>query len=359
MSNTPEAAPAQPDRSRLVVLYEEPLNAETRLTSQVGTITPNAAHYVRSHMRGLPQLAAADWRLHVDGAVTHALMLTYADLHALPECSLLVTLECAGNGRAFLPGQPPGEPWQYGAVSTAEWTGVPLGAMLERAGLKADVQEIIIEGADSGEHPENKQTITYTRSLPREVALHPDTLLAFAMNGEPLPQAHGFPARLIVPGWYGMAAVKWVTRLHASTQPFRGFFQTERYILIEEPSSTNHPPLTHMRPRSLMLAPVESAHLPRGQHWLRGVAWSGAAPVAQVEVSVDGGASWQRAAWTSAPLPYAWRTWQFSWEASTPGPATLCSRATDETGATQPLTPAWNQLGYVNNAIQRMSVVIV
>ncbi len=356
-SQTQPDTSREPDRSRLHVLSEEPFNAEMQLTNQIGTITPNTAFYVRSHLVCPPLLSTIGWRLQVEGNVRQPLALTYEELRALPALSLLVTLECAGNGRAFIPGQPHGELWHYGAVGTAEWTGVPLGVVLARAGLEAGVQEIIIEGNDHGYHPESKEERTYTRSLPRDVALHPDTLLAYAMNGEPLPVAHGFPLRLIVPGWYAMASVKWVTRLFASSQPFQGYFQTRQYVFIQQ-GGAEGAPLTHLRPRSLILSPVEGARLGPGLHWLKGVAWSGSAPVSRVEVSGDGGATWQPGEWTSEKLPYAWRTWQLPWQATAPGLAILSSRVTDEAGNTQPFAPEWNELGYANNAIQQVHVII-
>jgi sulfite oxidase len=235
---------------------------------------------------------------------------------------------------------------------------VSLGVVLGRAGLEPSVQEIVIEGADHGYHPESKQERAYARSLPRDVALHPDTLLAYAMNGEPIPFAHGFPLRLIVPGWYGMASVKWVTRLYASALFFQGYFQTEQYVLIQKGGARKQL-LTRIRPRSLILSPAEGERLARGQHWLKGVAWSGAARIKRVEVSVDGGITWQAAEWSSRALSYAWRRWQLPWEASTPGPAALSSRAIDAAGNTQPLEVEWNELGYANNAIQQIQVVVV
>lgn len=212
------------------VICRQPLNSETPLASQVGIITPTAAFYVRNHFPQ-PALAASDWHLVVEGEVAHPFALTYHDVRALPNRTLVVTLECAGNGRAYLQPHAEGEDWHYGAVGTAEWSGVPLGTVLEQAGLRATAREVVIEGADRGYLAEAGQTLSYARSLPREQALHPDTLLAYAMNGEPLPAAHGFPLRLIVPGWYGMASVKWVRRIEAIAQHFQGFFQVERYIL--------------------------------------------------------------------------------------------------------------------------------
>jgi DMSO/TMAO reductase YedYZ molybdopterin-dependent catalytic subunit len=285
--------------------------------------------------------------------------MTTAALRALPSRSLLVTLECAGNGRSGLRPVTEGEPWRYGAVSTAEWTGVPLAALLNAAGVSSRAREILIAGADRGMVPARTGAIAFARSLPLKVALHPDTLLAYAMNGELLQPVHGFPARLIVPGWYGMASVKWVVRIAALTEPFDGYFQTERYIMAHpERGQTTRTPLNTMRVRSLIIDPVEGAVLPPGTHQVRGLAWSGAAPPTDVEVSVDDGATWEPATLTSLEGRYAWRRWECTWRAPAPGARTLRSRALDAAGCTQPSVPEWNSLGYANNAIQSVGVTV-
>ena len=343
---------------RLVVVTQEPFNAEAPLAEQIGLLTPTPLHYVRTHF-GTPHLSAQDWRLALDGEVVRPYHLSYDELRALPSRSLLVTLECAGNGRSGLHPPAEGEPWQYGAVSTAEWTGVPLVTLLEAAGLTSRAREIVIEGADRGTVATRKDAIPFARSLPLEAALHPDTLLAYAMNGEPLTAAHGFPARLIVPGWYGMAAVEWVTRIAALAAPFAGYYQTERYIMAHpERGETTREPLTTIRVRSLIITPAAGAVLPRGTHRLRGLAWSGEAPVTRVEVSVDGGDNWEPAELASPVERYAWRRWEYTWQARVPGPATLRSRAFDDAGRAQPSEPEWNRLGYANNAIQGVPATV-
>ena len=343
---------------RLVVVTQEPFNAEAPLAEQIGLLTPTPLHYVRTHF-GIPRLSAPDWRLALDGEVARPYHLSYDELRGLPSRSLLVTLECAGNGRSGLHPPAEGEPWQYGAVSTAEWTGVPLATLLEAASLTSRTREILIEGADRGMVATREGPIPFARSMPLEVARHPDTLLAYAMNGEPLTAAHGFPARLIVPGWYGMAAVKWVTRIAALAAPFAGYYQTERYIMAHpERGETTSEPLTTIRVRSLIIAPAAGAVLPRGTHRLRGLAWSGEAPVTRLDVSVDGGDTWEPAELASPAERYAWRRWEYTWRASASGPATLRSRAFDEAGRTQPTEPEWNHLGYANNAIQVVPVTV-
>ncbi len=343
---------------RLILVKRRPLNAEAPLHELCGLITPTPLFYIRSNFN-IPRLAAADWRLSIGGAVQQTVTMTYDELRSLPSRSLLVTLECAGNGRADLRPMADGEPWEYGAVSTAEWTGVSLGTLLAAAGLTAQAREILVQGADRGTVATRSGTIPFARSLCLEKALHEDTLLAYAMNGEPLSAEHGFPARLIVPGWYGMAAVKWVERIEAITESFDGYYQTERYIMTHPERPDNEVvPLTSMHVRSLITAPAIGATVPRGVHTVRGFAWSGQTPVTRVEVSVDGGVTWEAAAFASAPERYAWRRWEYRWQAETPGPVELRSRAFDELGHGQPTEPEWNKLGYANSSIQEIPVTV-
>jgi DMSO/TMAO reductase YedYZ molybdopterin-dependent catalytic subunit len=346
------------DDSRLLVISEAPFNAETTLPRHMGAITPNAAFYVRNHF-SVPEVAAAEWRLAITGALETPVELTYEDLRALPSRTLLVTLECAGNGRVAMQPQVEGEPWGFGAVSAAEWTGVPLRNVLAFVGLSPATREIVVVGADRGYVAAADEVIPFARSLPLDQALHPDTLLAYAMNGEPLPPEHGFPVRLIVPGWYGMAAVKWVERIEAIAHSFHGFYQVERYIMARpEYGETDTTPLTKIAMRSLIMAPADGAASPRGSQIIRGLAWSGGAPVSRVEVSVNGGVTWETVAWTSEPTRYAWRSWEYEWRAEGSGEVSLQSRAIDEVGNIQPAEPLWNRLGYANNAIQTVRVSI-
>lgn len=344
---------------RLIVLSHAPLNAETPLHEQIGVITPNNLFYHRNRFSGA-QLDPEEYRLTVDGEVERPLALSYDELRALPARTLLVTLECAGNGRSSFAPPAEGEPWQYGAVSTAEWTGVPLSAILELAKPTSQAREVLVEGADRGVADGSGEVIPFARSIDLQTALHPDTLLAYAMNGEPLPVAHGFPLRLIVPGWYGMASVKWVARISAIAEPFRGFFQAKRYIMTRAPEEDDSaPPVPRVQPRALLTWPQPGQTLRLGQHRLRGLAWSGEAPVERVEVSVDGGQTWQSAEWTSPAEPYAWRRWEYLWTVNAPGAVTLLCRAIDAAGRVQPERVAWNRLGYANNAIRPVTINVV
>jgi DMSO/TMAO reductase YedYZ molybdopterin-dependent catalytic subunit len=343
---------------RLKVVTENPANAEAPLDLQRGIITPNDLFFMRNRF-SFPEIDAAAWRLTVSGPVGQPLSLSYDDLLAMPSRSFPATLECAGNGRSGMEPMPEGEPWEYGAVSTAEWTGVPLHLVLETAGLSEGVTAIVAEGQDGGFVSEARGEERFARSLPLDKALHPDTLLAYTMNGEPLPVAHGFPVRLLVPGWYGMASVKWVTTLRAINDAFDGFFQVERYVMREPGSDGPPPPVTQMGVRSIITTPRPGAAAHVGTHLVRGYAWSGAAPVTEIEVSTDGGNTWQPAQWTSGEARYAWRSWEFRWSAETPGQVLLQSRARDAAGNQQPSSAPWNDLGYCNNGIQVVQVDVV
>jgi DMSO/TMAO reductase YedYZ molybdopterin-dependent catalytic subunit len=354
--STSAAASADEVDQRLIFLSRQPLNAESPLAQQVGVITPNALFYHRNRFTD-PRLDLATWRLRVEGLVERPLELRYDDLRALPSRTLTVTLECAGNGRTSFEPPAEGEPWQYGAVSTAEWTGVPLAAVLGLARVTDRALEILAESADRGTVDSSGRVVPFARSLDLTTAHHPDTLLAYAMNGEPLPSAHGFPLRLVVPGWYGMTAVKWLSRLEAIAEPFVGFFQTERYIFEgQQGAAGSVTPVTTVRPRSLIVEPAAGTTVPRARSCIRGLAWSGASALARVEVSVDGGASWQEASFTSPPERYAWRRWELTWQPAAAGLVQLKSRAHDEAGNTQPEQAEWNRLGYANNAIQSVEV---
>ncbi len=329
----------------LVVLTDEPLNAETRLSAQRGLLTPIERFYVRSHF-AIPDAPAS---LAVDGAVHERLELSRDELRAMPRARSIVTLECAGNGRAYFEPRARGEQWGLGAVSTAEWSGVPLAAVLERARPSRGAVEVLFRGADEGTPPDLGKRIAYERSLPLDVARAGAALLADEMNGEPLPREHGGPLRLVVPGWYGMASVKWLARITVLDTRFHGFYQTDRYVVRSRA-------VTRMAPRAVIVSPSDGEAVVRGHHYVRGYAWSGAAPLRAVEVSVDAGTSWDLAELLGDVEPHAWREWRFGWDAREHGATTLVARAFDAGGNAQPPSVRWNELGYGNNAIQRVRV---
>jgi DMSO/TMAO reductase YedYZ molybdopterin-dependent catalytic subunit len=343
--NPDEACRAAIDTG-LVVRRAHPLNCETPLPALIGgAVMPNARFYVRNHF-GIPGLDPARWRLNLGGLVDRHLSLGLAQLRAMPSASAVVTLECAGNGRAGLKPSAPGEQWGTGAVSTAEWTGVPLTEVLDRAGVQATAREVVFRGADRGRVDGQGEHVHFERSLPVGQAGHAGALLAYAMNGEALPAWHGYPLRLVVPGWYAVASVKWLTEIELIAQPFRGHFQADRYHI-------NGEPLSLQRVRSLIIEPAPGATTGLGDITIRGVAWSGAAPIAQVEVSIDG-APWQPARLVGEPRRHSWQWWERPARLARPGDITIRARATDMARQTQPGQPPWNPLGYANNAIHEI-----
>jgi sulfane dehydrogenase subunit SoxC len=320
-------------------------------------VTPAGMHYLLIHF-DVPEADESLWRLSVGGLVRTPLELSMSDLRSRPSVTMPVTMECAGNGRARLAPRPISQPWLTEAIGTAEWTGTPLRPILEEAGLEDDAVELVFRGADHGIQSEVEQD--YERSLSIEDAMRDEVLLAFAMNGDPLPPQHGFPLRLVVPGWYGMTSVKWLTAIEAVAEPFRGF-QMESYRVRQQPGDEGEP-VTRMYPRSLLLPPGFPDFLTRrrfvdvGRHVLQGRAWSGWGPIERVEVSSDGGASWADAEFGEPASPYAWVSWTFTWDASELGAFELCCRATDAAGNTQPLEQPWNLSGFSNNMIQCVPV---
>ncbi|HEY0389601.1 MAG TPA: sulfite oxidase [Gaiellales bacterium] len=323
-------------------------------------VTPVGLHYLLIHY-DIPE-AGADWRLEVAGRVRTPLSLGIDDIRARPRVTARVTMECAGNGRAGLEPHIVSQPWVLEAVGTGEWTGTPLAPLLAEAGILDDAVELVFEGLDVGMEGGTEQR--YARSLTLAQAADEGVMLAYALNGGPLPPQHGHPLRLVVPGWYGMTSVKWLSSITAVARPFTGYQQAQAYRWRADEDDPGTP-LTRMAPRSLLLPPGIPDFITRrrtvrlGQEIaLEGRAWSGWAPVAAVTVSFDGGASWVEAALDAPDGPFAWRRWSCRWTPQAEGDTELCSRAVDEAGNGQPDEPVWNVGGYCNNAVQRVAVTV-
>lgn len=356
-----EAAPAAalPDATRhapapgMVVHRTEPLNCETPIPALIGgVVMPAARFYVRNHFRA-PEIDASAWRLEVTGLVERPLALSLHELSRLPAATHVVTLECAGNGRYALDPPVDGEPWRLGAVSTAEWTGVPLAEILDRAGALPAAREVVFRGADHGAVAGRAVEIHFERSLTLDTARDSQALLAYAMNGEALPLQHGYPVRLVVPSWYGVASVKWLISIELASRPFDGYFQAEKYWY--EHDRQHREPVTQQRVRALITDPGEGQELSVGEAAVRGVAWSGAAPIATVEVSISEG-PWQRARLIGDRQRHSWQWWELLTTLTRPGAHSIRARATDLAGLTQPSHPQWNGHGYGNNAVQEVLV---
>lgn len=321
-------------------------------------VTPVGLHYCLIHF-DIPDLAAAAWRLRVDGLVDRELSLSLTQLQALPARTERVTLECAGNGRAQVSPRYPSIPWIEEAVSTADWTGVPLASVLRAAGVQPGARELVFWGADRGIDRGTEHA--FARSLAPEEALREDVLLAYAMNGHPLPPQHGFPLRLVVPRWYGMASVKWLERIEAIDHAFDGVQQAHSYH-FRKSSGERGVPCTRMRVNSLLAPPgvpdfyTRARVLDKGPVEIQGRAWSGEGAVVRVELAVDG--EWRDAQLRPAPAANAWQHWRAHWEAS-PGEHVLACRATDAAGKVQPLEPPGDVTGFGNNAVHSVAVRVV
>jgi DMSO/TMAO reductase YedYZ molybdopterin-dependent catalytic subunit len=315
-------------------------------------VTPVGLHYTLSHF-DIPALDAASYRL-----VVHDRSVSLAEVKALPSKTVRVTLECAGNGRAGFSPRYPSMPWMHGGVGTAEWTGIPLHLLLERS-ISSKTREIAFIGADLGfdsgvEHP-------FGRSLAVDEAMRPDVIVAWAMNGAPLAPQHGAPLRLVVPGWYGMASVKWLARIELLEHAFDGYQQAVGYHYRKRAGEKGEP-IRHARVKSMMVPPgipdwyTRRRLLEGGAVVIEGRAWSGGGvPVERLQFGVDG--DWRDAQLEPPSAPFAWQRWRCSWQAGR-GEHELSCRATDASGAVQPLAPDWNTAGMGNNAVQRVAVTV-
>jgi sulfane dehydrogenase subunit SoxC len=320
-------------------------------------ITPAGLHYLLIHY-DIPAVDPAGFALEIGGAVERPVSLSLDDLRARERVSLPVTFECAGNGRALLEPRPVSQPWLTEAVGTAEWAGAALGPLLEEAGVRPAAVEALFSGLDRG--VEGGVAQSYERALPVSEAF--GGLLAYEMNGAPLPPQHGFPLRLVVPGWYGMQNVKWLTRITLLEEPFEGYQNAVGYRMYDADGNPGEP-LTRMLPRSLTLPPGVPDFMTRerllepGPITLQGRAWSGHGPIERVELSTDGGVNFADALLEEPLGEAAWVGWRFEWNAE-PGSYVISSRATDAAGHTQPLDPPWNLKGYANNAVERIAVLV-
>lgn len=321
-------------------------------------VTPVGLHYLLTHF-DIPKVDAATWRLEVGGLVERPLSFSLEQLQRREQRTLAVTLECAGNGRALLEPRPASQPWLVGAVGTAEWTGTPLAPLLEEAGLDARALEVVFSGLDRG--AQKGDVHHYERSLPVAEALRDEILLAWAINGQPLPPQHGYPLRMIVPGWYGMTHVKWLHAITVVDEPFEGWQQAVGYRMRQSADEQGES-VTRILPRALMVPPgypdfyTRTRYLAPGEHVLEGRAWSGHGPIERVEVAVDDG-TWEPAEVGERLSDWAWHGWTFRWKAE-PGEHELRCRAADAAGNEQPDEPFWNHDGFCNNAPQRVQVTV-
>jgi DMSO/TMAO reductase YedYZ molybdopterin-dependent catalytic subunit len=355
--------PARNQTGPLITRVTRPFDAETPVYEFASFLTPNHRFFVRSHF-GPPAPELIDetnWKLRVGGLVERSQTFTLQELKQFEAVTITAVVQCSGNGRAFHRPKVPGVQWERGAVGNAQWTGVRLRDVLARAGVQDRARHVQLQGAD---RPVVTSVPLFTRSIPLSKALHPDTLLAYEMNGRPLPLLHGAPLRVITPGWMADSCTKWLTEITVQAGEAQGYYMQTAYRIPVKPvesgttPSVTSIPVEAMVVKSLIAAPQEGETVKAGPVTIQGVAWSGEAKVVKVEVSFNEGKTWETARLVGEDLPYAWRQWQLVWNANTAGTYTVLCRATDARAETQPATTPWNPSGFLWNGWDRVNVTV-
>ena len=356
------AADSQKFIAGKIVRGENPLNLEMPFETLEGFLTPTESFYVRTHFP-IPSINRDAWWLRIEGEVENSFAINYEELLELESVTIPATLECAGNSRSLLEPKVKGVQWGLGAVGTAEWTGVPLSILLDRAHAKTNGRQLVLEGADGGmlEDPKSPPgELKFARSIPVEKA-RADVLLAYKMNGRELPPQHGFPVRAIVPGWYAMASVKWLQRIILTEQLFTGYYQTIDYAYWERQKAIAElTPLTEMQVKAQIAEPAEGDVVSANSSVrVHGAAWTSNGEITKVELTTDGGATWTEANLLGESKPNAWRLWEFNWQTPTaPGRQTLIARATDSLGRTQPVQRDRDRGTYMINHLLPVTVQV-
>ncbi|WP_158734859.1 sulfite oxidase [Alteribacillus sp. YIM 98480] len=312
----------------------------------------------RNHF-SFPFLTPENFTLSINGCVNNPLTFHYVDLLNMPAKKIDMVIECAGNKRAKFEPRVYGEQWEDGAITYGRWKGVPLFDLLSFTEIQAEGQEIVFEGFDAGKHKDTNEIVSFARSLPLQNALHPDVLVAYQYNDQPLTFKHGFPLRLIVPQWYGMASVKWLKRITVIDRPFHGPFQTLDYVYYFKSEERRNIPVTYMNVNSIIQQPLDQTIRNKGNHLIKGIAWTGRGNISEVVISFDQGKTWHPTLLNkSIGGPYSWVTWQYLWQVDKKGEYTIWIRASDSAGRVQPKKPVWNKKGYGYNAISEVHVKI-
>jgi sulfite oxidase len=350
-----------PGKADLIVRSYRFLDLEMPVEFMTDWITPVNHFYVRNHMFEPERLDVKTWKLTIGGEVERPLTLTAGDLEKIRAHSVINTMECAGNGRGLHNPKVPGIQWGKGAVGNAKFSGPSLKSVLQRAGVKDTGQHVAFRGLDQVP----LKVPPFIRSIPIEKAMDSDTLIATRMNGELLTQHHGFPARIITPGWAGAASCKWLTEITVLDKPAEGNFMNPGYRLPNQPvkpGETVKPEDTHsvtgLTVKSAIAAPSGGSKLKPGTQVIKGVAWAGEADITKVEISTDGGSSWMAARLGNEQAKYAWRSWSYDWKPAKSGDYVILSRASDSQGRVQPDKAAWNPSGYLYNACDQVKVYV-
>jgi sulfite oxidase len=337
-----------------------PDNLESPVNVINSWITPNNLFFIRNHLP-YPDISIESWSLTVGGEVTNSIQMMYRELFEMSHISKIVTIECSGNKRGLMEPPASGDQFMLGTIGNAKWTGVPLLDILDRAGINGNVKEIIFAGSDFGFRPDMSEKVNFVRSLPHDRNLLKECLLALCMNDVPLPFEHGFPLRLIVPGWHGMANIKWVNRITASSTQFKGPFQAVDYVYItNEDDYSNAVPVTENKVNSIITSPANGEIIKPGSIIIKGIAWAGGnRTVSKVQVSTDNGTIWTDAKLTSPEHgPFTWTFWEITWNVSQAGHYSILARSVDNLGNKQPKHAAWNVKGYSNNSIHKIDVTV-
>src|SRR6266576_4420637 len=349
-------------RGGRIVRYEDPLNLEMPFKTVESFTTPTKAFDVRTHFP-IPAIDRDAWWLHMEGEVEKPFAINYEELRELESRTIPATLECAGNNRDFLGPKIKGVQWGLGAVGTAQWTGVALSILLDRAELKPEACEVIFEGADGGRLDDPKAPpgeLKFARSIPVAKA-HTDVLLAYKMNDADLPSQHGFPLRAIVPGWYAMASIKWLQRIIVTDKRFTGYYQTMDYAYwARRGDIAELVPLTEMQIKAEIARPAEGEMVPANSKVrVHGAAWTSDGEITKVELSTDGGSTWSETNPIDKPTRNAWRRWEYTWHTPLKArQATLIVRATDSHGRSQPAKRDPDRGTYMINHLLPISVEV-
>lgn len=347
----------------LITREKNPVNLEFPFPTLNSRIIPNNRFFIRTHFP-IPAIEAASWELFIEGEVRKEFKINYEDLRKLPSKTVMATIECAGNSRSFLVPKAKGLLWEQGGIGNAEWTGVPLSVLLDKAGIKEGTIEIILEGKDQGEineEPKSPGTIHFARSLSLTKAMQPEVIIAYQMNEKNLSPEHGFPVRAIIPGYYGMASVKWLTRITATASPYEGYWQTLEYAYWKRKNGL--PTLTAVtstQVKSEISRPALHETIPASKLYrVFGAAWTGDTAIAQVEISTDDGSTWQSASLLDKAIPFAWQFWEYNWTApNKPGRYKIMSRATDKQGNVQPAKHDPDRRNYMVNFIETIEIEV-
>jgi DMSO/TMAO reductase YedYZ molybdopterin-dependent catalytic subunit len=357
---------ALPGKKPLIKLSYRPPNYESPIEYLRTVITPNDEFFVRYHLSDIPRVDAGAWKLAIGGeAASQEVRFGLEDLKQFTPVEVVALCQCSGNRRGLMQPHVPGVEWGYGAMGCARWKGVRLKDLLDKAGLKKEAIEIVLDGADKGV---SDKTPKFTKSLPVWKAIEDTTLVAYEMNGQPLPHWNGFPARVVVPGWTGTYWLKHITSLTAVTKPFEGFWMKSAYRIplgkfptvarFSSQETAVNTPITDMVVNSLITSHADGAMVKIGAAVaVAGIAWDGGYGLSSVEVSVDGGKTWAAAALGKDNGPFALRAWNLHFVPRVAGKHVVMARATNKIGQSQATVLIPNPAGYHHNLVQALTLI--